>query len=108
MYQTHIYVHFILADRLGDWLTPKRVLACRKLVIWLMRHTTALNNGAHCPQLVRVAFGKRNWASTVVEKFVLCSEVAALDVGVKRDFVSRRENDAPIEAIAVGLKSSGK
>ena len=41
----------------GDWLTNERIQACRKLVVWLMRHTTPLNSKSHCPQLVRAAFG---------------------------------------------------
>ena len=41
----------------ATWLTSKRLVSCRKLVVWLMRHTTPLNNGSHCPQIVWAAFG---------------------------------------------------
>jgi hypothetical protein len=38
---------------LENWLTGKHLLACRRLLVRLMRHTTALNSGSHCPQAVR-------------------------------------------------------
>lgn len=40
-----------------EWFTEERMAICRRLVIWLMRHTTPLNSGSHCPQIVRAAFG---------------------------------------------------
>lgn len=56
LYQTASFVHEFAAAGFGEWLTPVRVRACRKLVLHLARHTTSLNNGSHCPQLVRACF----------------------------------------------------
>lgn len=55
-YQTQSFAHTVYADDLKKWLTKKRTVECRKLVIWLMRHTTPMNSGSHCPQLIRAAF----------------------------------------------------
>jgi hypothetical protein len=56
-YSTKSYAYFVPHEKFGTWLTPKRLVSCRKLVVRLMRHSTALNNGSHCPQIVRAAFG---------------------------------------------------
>jgi GIY-YIG catalytic domain len=52
-YQSNSYAHTVFADDLEVWLTKVRIVEIRKLVVWLMRHTVALNSGSHCPQLVR-------------------------------------------------------
>ena len=57
LYSTKSYAYFVPREKFATWLTPKRLVSCRKLVVWLMRHTTPLNNGSHCPQIVRMAFG---------------------------------------------------
>jgi hypothetical protein len=41
-----------IAD-LDRWLGEKAVIPYRQLAVRLMRHTTALNSGSHCPQAVR-------------------------------------------------------
>lgn len=55
-YQMRSYCHTLDAAILKEWLTEKRVLKIRELVVQLMRHTTPLNIGSHCPALVRAAF----------------------------------------------------
>ena len=57
LYSTKSYAYRVPSEEFATWLTPKRLLSCRKLVVWLMCHTTPLNNGSHCPQIVRAAFG---------------------------------------------------
>lgn len=54
-YRTDSYDAFVPAATFGRWLTPERLVACRDLVVWLARHTTTLNSGSHCPQIVRAA-----------------------------------------------------
>lgn len=55
-YATNSYAYFIPLEEFATWLDAGRLLACRELVVWLMRHTTHLNHGSHCPQIVRAAF----------------------------------------------------
>lgn len=55
-YQSGSYANFLPRKDLNKWLAGQRLLACRELVLQLMRHTTALNSGSHCPQIVRAAF----------------------------------------------------
>jgi hypothetical protein len=55
-YQTRSYDHWMLAEDLANWLTGDRLLASRELAVSLMRHTTTLNSGSHCPQVVRAAY----------------------------------------------------
>ena len=53
-YVVESYIDEISAGALDTWLKRERLLASRRLVVRLMRHTTALNSGSHCPQAVRV------------------------------------------------------
>ena len=53
VYEKASFVHHVTPGAVSDWLTVDRVRACRDLVLHLMRHTTTLNNGSHCPQIVR-------------------------------------------------------
>ena len=55
LYQTNSYDNWMPVDELVDWLTDDRLIASRELAIRLMRHTTTLNSGSHCPQVVRAA-----------------------------------------------------
>jgi hypothetical protein len=55
-YVTNSYENRIPLRNLKEWLMGERTIACRKLVIWLMRHTAPLQQGSHCPQIVRAAF----------------------------------------------------
>ncbi len=56
-YKTSSYVDWFLLEELPEWLEESdRLLSARELAIQLMRHTTALNNGSHCPQVVREAW----------------------------------------------------
>ncbi len=55
MYRTSSYDAWVPVEELSNWLVGERLLACRELVIRLMRHTTPLNSGSHCPQVVRAA-----------------------------------------------------
>lgn len=55
-YSTKSYVNWIPVSGLIRWLDGEAACACRKLIVWLMRHTTPLNSRPHCPQLVRAAF----------------------------------------------------
>lgn len=52
-YQTRSFVTRVPSEQLSDWLTGRRLLSARRLVVRLMRHTQALNFGSHCPQVVR-------------------------------------------------------
>ncbi len=52
-YKIQSYATDVAAKTLDGWLTGEKLLACRRLVVRLMRHTTALNSGSHCPQAVR-------------------------------------------------------
>lgn len=52
-YQTRSFETQLAPHRVETWLTDKRLLACRRLVIQLMRHTQALNSSSHCPQVVK-------------------------------------------------------
>ena len=56
IYETGSFVSAICVDFLESWLTGRRLLSCRRLVINLMRHTRAINFGSHCPQVVDAAF----------------------------------------------------
>lgn len=55
-YKTQSFAYFIEIDDLDRWFTTEHIVAVRELVVWLMRHTTSLNNGSHCPQVIRAAF----------------------------------------------------
>lgn len=55
-YATNSYCNRIPTDQFLQWLGKPEQLAVRELVVWLMRHTTPLNSGAHCPQVVQAAF----------------------------------------------------
>jgi len=55
LYGTSSYCTETSLATFDKWLSPRRVLVCRQLTVWLMRHTTPLNSGSHCPQLVRAA-----------------------------------------------------
>ena len=57
-YETKSYANFVRLFEFERWLAGRRVLECRELVVWLMRHTIPMNSGSHCPQLVRAAFAK--------------------------------------------------
>lgn len=57
LYETESYANFVRLEHLQSWLTKERAIECRKLVVWLMRHTVPLNSSTHCPQLVRVSVG---------------------------------------------------
>lgn len=54
-YKSSSYDAWFSAEKLSTWLTDKRLVSCRELVVRLMRHTTTLNSGSHCPQVVRAA-----------------------------------------------------
>ncbi len=56
LYVTNSYDNRIPLRNLKEWLMGEKTIACRKLVIWLMRHTAPLQQGSHCPQIVRAAF----------------------------------------------------
>ncbi len=56
LYKSNSFAYFVELSEFDSWLIADRVLAIRELVIWLMRHTTTLNNGSHCPQAIRTAF----------------------------------------------------
>lgn len=60
LYATASYVHWVELPRLARFFTSARLLQCRKLVVYLMRHTTTLNSGSHCPQMVRAALPDRS------------------------------------------------
>ena len=53
LYQTNSWDTLVPIDQFEIWLNDTRKIACRKLVLYLMRHTTTLNSGNHCPQLLR-------------------------------------------------------
>ncbi len=56
-YKTSSYVDWFRLEELPEWLQESdRLLSSRELAIQLMRHTTALNNGSHCPQVLRAAW----------------------------------------------------
>ncbi len=55
-FQTQCFDHKVEFENLEKWLSSDRVAACRYFVVWLMRHTTTLNNGSHCPQIIRACF----------------------------------------------------
>ena len=52
-YRVQSYVTEMAPSRVADWLKGDALLSCRRLVVRLMRHTTTLNSGSHCPQAVR-------------------------------------------------------
>lgn len=52
-YRVPSYVTEMAPSRVADWLKGEALLSCRRLVVRLMRHTTTLNSGSHCPQAVR-------------------------------------------------------
>ena len=56
LYATHSFANFIPIEDFDKWLDTTKVLRCRELVVWLMRHTVPMNSGSHFPQLVRAAF----------------------------------------------------
>jgi hypothetical protein len=58
-YKTQSFAYFVDLADFGGWFTDERRAAVRDLAVWLMRHTTPLNNGSHCPQIVRAAFHER-------------------------------------------------
>jgi hypothetical protein len=58
LYVTKSHVSLIPLHDLNEWLVDERAIACRELVIWLMRHTTPIQQRSHCPQIVRAAFGR--------------------------------------------------
>ena len=53
-YRVPSYVTSVRPSRVTAWLSGEALLSCRRLVVRLMRHTTTLNSGSHCPQAVRV------------------------------------------------------
>lgn len=55
-YRTGSFDAFVPVENLARWLSGARLRSCRELVVRLMRHTTTLNSGSHCPQIVRAAF----------------------------------------------------
>lgn len=56
-YKTSSYVDWFGIEELPNWLQESdTLLSSQELAIQLMRHTTALNNGSHCPQVVREAW----------------------------------------------------
>ena len=57
LYATRSFANFVPIDDFDKWLNREKVIQCRELVVWLMRHTVPINSGSHCPQLVRAAFG---------------------------------------------------
>lgn len=52
-YRVPSYVTSMAPRAVGEWLQGNALLSCRRLVVQLMRHTTSLNSGSHCPQAVR-------------------------------------------------------
>ena len=52
-YRVPSYVTSMATRAVGEWLQGDALLSCRRLVVRLMRHTTTLNSGSHCPQAVR-------------------------------------------------------
>lgn len=52
-YQIRSFEDHIASAGLDDWLVGERLLACRRLIVRLTRHTNAINSGSHCPQAVR-------------------------------------------------------
>jgi hypothetical protein len=52
-YRVASYVTAMAPSRVSQWLRGEALLSCRRLVVRLMRHTTTLNSGSHCPQAVR-------------------------------------------------------
>lgn len=52
-YRVPSYVTTMAPGAVGGWLMGDALLSCRRLVVRLMRHTTTLNSGSHCPQAVR-------------------------------------------------------
>lgn len=64
-YSSGSHCHAIKARALGAWLTDDRILQVRKLIVQLMRHTTPLNIGSHCPAIVRAAFGENQAEAAV-------------------------------------------
>lgn len=52
-YRVPSYVTSTAPRAVGEWLQGDALLSCRRLVVQLMRHTTTLNSGSHCPQAVR-------------------------------------------------------
>lgn len=52
-YQVPSYETGFAASALEKWLVRDALKSCRRLVVRLMRHTTTLNSGSHCPQVVR-------------------------------------------------------
>ena len=55
-WQTKSYANYIPLFEFERWFVGARILECRELAVWLMRHTVPMNSGSHCPQLVRAAF----------------------------------------------------
>ena len=55
-YRVPSYVTSVRPSRVPAWLSGEALLSCRRLVVRLMRHTTTLNSGSHCPQAVRPEF----------------------------------------------------
>jgi hypothetical protein len=53
-YETPSWVNNLRPSQLETFLTGRRLLSVRRLVLRLMRHTQTLNSASHCPQLVRV------------------------------------------------------
>jgi hypothetical protein len=53
-YATPSYATSVQATDLQGWLEGDALLSCRRLAVRLMRHTTALNSGSHCPQALRL------------------------------------------------------
>lgn len=53
-YRVPSYVTTVSASKLEEWLIGDGLKSCRRLVVRLMRHTTTLNSGSHCPQAVRL------------------------------------------------------
>ncbi len=56
LYKTESWDSLVPILEFERWLADWRRIACRKLVVNLMRHTTTLNSGSHCPQVVRANF----------------------------------------------------
>ncbi len=56
LYETESYANFVKLEEFDTWLIEEKIIECRRLVVWLMRHTVALHSPSHCPQLVRAAF----------------------------------------------------
>jgi len=53
LYETNSFANFVKLEEFDSWLVAEKIIECRKLVVWLMRHTVPLNSGSHCPQLIR-------------------------------------------------------